>query len=86
VLTTDAWEQTRVRIAQLLPVDRFTSLVEYYTGVQYLNMLLDVLDEYTPPREKKACLPRYGGGLLEKGEEVRAWMRDEYIGHMKTPP
>jgi hypothetical protein len=55
-------------------------LVEYYTGVQYFNMLLD---EYTPPREKKALLPSYGGGLLEQGREARKWMRDEYIGPMK---
>jgi hypothetical protein len=46
-LTTDVWEQTRVRIAQLLSdKEKVKDLVEYHKNLQEMN---DLLGPYTSP-------------------------------------
>jgi hypothetical protein len=83
-LKTDAWEQVRPRLAQLLPPHRFANLAEYYVNAQQFN---DLLDEHTPPKTRMQRLPYSAGSLAnDLGPEVRTWMREDYIGPMNTLP
>src|ERR687894_213365 len=78
-LRTDAWEQARSRIAQLLPADRFASLAEYYSNVQWFN---ELLDDHTSPQTRRTFLPDLAHSLAADGSQMREWMREEYIGPM----
>ena len=78
-LRTDAWEQARPRIAQLLPADRFASLAEYYSNVQWFN---ELLDDHTSPQTRRTFLPDLAHSLAADGSQMREWMKEEYIGPM----
>ncbi len=84
LLRMDAWGQTRPRIAALLPAHRLASLAEYYANAQRFNVLMD---EHTPLKGRAWEAQELAVSLAnEIGLENRKWMREDYIGSMKTLP
>lgn len=84
LLGTDAWEQVRPRLAALLPAYRLASLAEYYINAQRFNV---VMDEHTQPKNREWEAHELASSLANTlGPENRKWMRENYIGAMKTLP
>ena len=76
LLVMEAWEQARVRIAQLLLNSKnFGELTNYYRDLQELN---DLLDEHASPIER-GDLKRRVDDLANKGLAVRRWIKDNYL-------
>jgi hypothetical protein len=77
-LNTDVWQQSRVRIAQLLR-DRegFGEMVVYYMNVQTVNHLLAPPDIGVQRYQSlKNCIP----DLYPQGVKVREWIESTYLG------
>lgn len=77
-LRTDTWEQSRVRLAQLLPRDLLRELAEYYMIVYELN---ELLNRYAKEVHKQT-LPFQVRSLLERGESIKDRIAGHYIGSM----
>jgi hypothetical protein len=77
---TDAWEASRVRLAQLLPVKDFNAVAEYYSS---LLTLLDALRHYHQERGGDKTYPEVAiqeliGGLGTSWEFANPVM-DKYV-------
>ena len=77
VLRTDTWEQTRVRLAQVLKDRQFSQISDYYRDAQRLNHLWSP-DAHPSHRAKEATSAQ--ARLTERGKEITAWIRDELNG------
>jgi hypothetical protein len=76
-LTTDVWEQTRVRIAQLLSdKEKVKDLVEYHKNLQEMN---DLLGPYTSPIKRKNFMPDAQNKLANQGIRIRRWIGERYL-------
>jgi hypothetical protein len=69
---TDTWEQTRVRLAQLLNSEEFTLLARYYQNAQDLNDLLTA-DYDTAQRGQQG--PRLRNSMVDDGKKITDWIR-----------
>jgi hypothetical protein len=73
----DLWEQTRAKLAQLLPHNKLTELSTYYRKAQVLNNLLD---PHTSPNTRRRDIPTVVNDLAQRGSTVQLWIQDDYIG------
>lgn len=69
---TDTWEQTRVRLAQLLTSNEFTRLAHYYRNAQDINDLLTA--DYGPLQRMRKG-PGLRDSMVREGEVIRKWIR-----------
>jgi len=78
LLVIEAWQQTRVRIAQLLlDSERFGMLTDYYQGVREVN---DLLSQPTSPTREQSPTLEEVVNLTNKGEDIRQYLRDNHLG------
>ncbi len=76
VLVKEAWQQARVRLAQLLQNSGdYSVLTDYYHDLQELN---DLIGERASPNERGDIKDR-AVNLTNKGPNLRKWIKDKYL-------